>query len=226
MARRRSSASRLTSQPRASSSLPMIDQSKLRGPDAGIKLSPLDAPGVRQSAARNAVHHLEIRTRDSTGRCAWLLTQDDNWRTSWAVWTDFEWIARRHNIGGPPPRNLRWRQKWSARSPRPSRPSNTPQGDKNPMSIEKFDARDPRRRQMPASASPARSGAPGMSVAMIESHDLGGTCPKPRPARRKESAGRRRPMRCTRIERAFVHHIFSRQAQAGLGRADRPRKRG
>jgi uncharacterized protein (DUF302 family) len=26
-----------------------------------------------------------------------LLTQDDNGEV-WAVWTDFEWIAKRHNI--------------------------------------------------------------------------------------------------------------------------------
>ena len=59
--------------------------------------APLDAAGVRQSTARHPVHHLESRTPVSTGRSGLLLTQDDNGDV-WAAWTDFGWIAKRHNI--------------------------------------------------------------------------------------------------------------------------------
>src|SRR4051794_24213671 len=76
------------------------------------------------------------------------------------------------------PRSLRWPPRWSVRSPRPSPPNNS--GDilqrQHAMSVETFDVvilgggnggigvTGPVRRA-------------GMSVAMIESHELGGTCP-------------------------------------------------
>src|SRR5437660_12824655 len=72
-----------------------IDQSKLAA-DAGIKLraSTLlifgNPPLGTQFIASNPNAGLDWPVR-------LLLTQDDNGDV-WAVWTDFEWIARRHNI--------------------------------------------------------------------------------------------------------------------------------
>ena len=72
-----------------------IDQSKLAA-DAGIKLraSTLLVFG-------NPPLGTQFITSNPNAGLDWpvrlLLTQDDNGDV-WAVWTDFEWIARRHNI--------------------------------------------------------------------------------------------------------------------------------
>jgi uncharacterized protein (DUF302 family) len=71
-----------------------IDQSKLAA-DAGIKLRPStllvfgNPPLGTQFITSNPNAGLDWPVR-------LLLTQDDNGEV-WAVWTDFEWIARRHN---------------------------------------------------------------------------------------------------------------------------------
>jgi uncharacterized protein (DUF302 family) len=72
-----------------------IDQSKLAA-DAGIKLRPStllvfgNPPLGTQFITSNPNAGLDWPVR-------LLLTQDDNGDV-WAIWTDFEWIARRHNI--------------------------------------------------------------------------------------------------------------------------------
>src|SRR5215211_6447537 len=72
-----------------------IDQSKLAA-DAGINLRPStllvfgNPPLGTQFITSNPNAGLDWPVR-------LLLTQDDNGEV-WAVWTDFEWIARRHNI--------------------------------------------------------------------------------------------------------------------------------
>lgn len=72
-----------------------IDQSKLAA-EAGIKLRPStllvfgNPPLGTQFITSNPNAGLDWPVR-------LLLTQDDNGEV-WAVWTDFEWIARRHNI--------------------------------------------------------------------------------------------------------------------------------
>jgi uncharacterized protein (DUF302 family) len=72
-----------------------IDQSKLAA-DAGIKLRPStllvfgNPPLGTQFITSNPNAGLDWPVR-------LLLTQDDNGDV-WAVWTDFEWIARRHGI--------------------------------------------------------------------------------------------------------------------------------
>jgi len=72
-----------------------IDQSKLAG-DAGIKLRPStllvfgNPPLGTQFITSNPNAGLDWPVR-------LLLTQDDNGEV-WAVWTDFGWIAKRHNI--------------------------------------------------------------------------------------------------------------------------------
>ena len=93
--RKRSPASRPISPARASSSSSEIDQSKLAA-DAGIKLRPStllvfgNPPLGTQFITSNPNAGLDWPVR-------LLLTQDDNGDV-WAVWTDFGWIARRHNI--------------------------------------------------------------------------------------------------------------------------------
>jgi uncharacterized protein (DUF302 family) len=73
-----------------------IDQSKLAA-DAGIKLRPStllvfgNPPLGTQFITSNPNAGLDWPVR-------LLLTQDDN-DDVWAVWTDFGWIAKRHNIG-------------------------------------------------------------------------------------------------------------------------------
>jgi len=72
-----------------------IDQSKLAA-DAGVKLRPStllvfgNPPLGTQFITSNPNAGLDWPVR-------LLLTQDDNGDV-WAVWTDFEWIAKRHNI--------------------------------------------------------------------------------------------------------------------------------
>jgi uncharacterized protein (DUF302 family) len=72
-----------------------IDQSKLAA-DAGIKLRPStllvfgNPPLGTQFITSNPDAGLDWPVR-------LLLTQDDNGDV-WAIWTDFEWIAKRHNI--------------------------------------------------------------------------------------------------------------------------------
>ena len=72
-----------------------FDQSKLAA-DAGVKLRPStllvfgNPPLGTQFITSNPNAGLDWPVR-------LLLTQDDNGDV-WAVWTDFEWIARRHNI--------------------------------------------------------------------------------------------------------------------------------
>jgi len=72
-----------------------IDQSMLAA-DAGIKLRPStllvfgNPPLGTQFITSNPNAGLDWPVR-------LLLTQDDNGDV-WAVWTDFEWIAKRHNI--------------------------------------------------------------------------------------------------------------------------------
>ena len=72
-----------------------IDQSKLAA-DAGIKLRPStllmfgNTPLGTQFITSNPNAGLDWPVR-------LLLTQDDNGDV-WAVWTDFSWIAKRHNI--------------------------------------------------------------------------------------------------------------------------------
>ncbi|MGC2315576.1 MAG: DUF302 domain-containing protein [Bradyrhizobium sp.] len=72
-----------------------IDQSKLAA-DAGIKLRPStlllfgNPPLGTQFITANPNAGLDWPVR-------LLLTQDEN-GVVWAVWTDFEWIAKRHNI--------------------------------------------------------------------------------------------------------------------------------
>lgn len=72
-----------------------IDQSKLAA-DAGIKLRPStllvfgNPPLGTQFITSNPNAGLDWPVR-------LLLTQDDNGEV-WAVWTDFAWIAKRHNI--------------------------------------------------------------------------------------------------------------------------------
>ena len=72
-----------------------IDQSKLAA-DAGIKLRPStllvfgNPPLGTQFVTSNPNAGLDWPVR-------LLLTQDDKGEV-WAVWTDFAWIARRHNI--------------------------------------------------------------------------------------------------------------------------------
>jgi len=73
-----------------------IDQSKLAA-DAGIQLRPStllvfgNPPLGTQFITSNPNAGLDWPVR-------LLLTQDDNGDV-WAVWTDFGWIAKRHNIG-------------------------------------------------------------------------------------------------------------------------------
>lgn len=73
-----------------------IDQSRLAA-DAGIELRPStllvfgNPPLGTQFITSNPNAGLDWPVR-------LLLTQDDNGDV-WAVWTDFEWIARRHRIG-------------------------------------------------------------------------------------------------------------------------------
>ncbi len=72
-----------------------IDQAKLAG-EAGIKLRPStllvfgNPPLGTQFITSNPDAGLDWPVR-------LLLTQDDNGDV-WAIWTDFDWIARRHNI--------------------------------------------------------------------------------------------------------------------------------
>ena len=72
-----------------------IDQSKLAA-DAAIKLRPStllvfgNPPLGTQFITSNPNAGLDWPVR-------LLLTEDDNGEV-WAVWTDFQWIARRHNI--------------------------------------------------------------------------------------------------------------------------------
>lgn len=72
-----------------------VDQSKTAA-DAGIKLRPStllifgNPPLGTQFITSNPNAGLDWPVR-------LLLTQDDNGDV-WAVWTDFDWIARRHNI--------------------------------------------------------------------------------------------------------------------------------
>jgi uncharacterized protein (DUF302 family) len=72
-----------------------IDQSQLAA-DAGIKLRPStllvfgNPPLGTQFITSNPNAGLDWPVR-------LLLTQDDNGEV-WAVWSDFDWIARRHNI--------------------------------------------------------------------------------------------------------------------------------
>jgi uncharacterized protein (DUF302 family) len=72
-----------------------IDQSKLAA-DAGIRLRPStllifgNPPLGTQFITSNPDAGLDWPVR-------LLLTQDDNGEV-WAIWTDFTWIARRHNI--------------------------------------------------------------------------------------------------------------------------------
>ena len=72
-----------------------IDQSKLAA-DAGIKLRPStllvfgNPPLGTQFITSNPEAGLDWPVR-------LLITQDDNGDV-WAIWTDFEWIARRHDI--------------------------------------------------------------------------------------------------------------------------------
>jgi len=72
-----------------------IDQAQLAA-DAGIKLRPStllmfgNPPLGTQFITSNPNAGLDWPVR-------LLLTQDDNGDV-WAVWTDFEWIAKRHNI--------------------------------------------------------------------------------------------------------------------------------
>lgn len=72
-----------------------VDQSKLAA-DAGIKLRPStllvfgNPPLGTQFSTANPNAGLDWPVR-------LLLTQDDNGDV-WAVWTDFDWIAKRHNI--------------------------------------------------------------------------------------------------------------------------------
>ena len=72
-----------------------IDQSKL-ATDAGIKLR----PSTLLVFGNPPLGTQFIKSNPNTG-LAWpvrlLLTQDDNGDV-WAVWTDFGWIAKRHNI--------------------------------------------------------------------------------------------------------------------------------
>ena len=78
-----------------------IDQSKLAA-NAGIKLRPSillifgNPPLGTQFITSNPNAGLDWPVR-------LLLTQDDNGDV-WAVWTDFAWIARRHNIRDRGPR--------------------------------------------------------------------------------------------------------------------------
>ena len=72
-----------------------VDQSKLAA-DAGIKLRPStllifgNPPLGTQFITANPNAGLDWPVRP-------LLTQDENGDV-WAVWTDFDWIAKRHNI--------------------------------------------------------------------------------------------------------------------------------
>jgi len=72
-----------------------IDQSKLAA-DAGIKLRPSTL-----LVFGNPPLGTRFITSNPNAGLDWpvrlLLTQDDNGDV-WAVWTDFGWIARRHNI--------------------------------------------------------------------------------------------------------------------------------
>jgi uncharacterized protein (DUF302 family) len=72
-----------------------IDQSKLAA-DAGIRLRPSTL-----LVFGNPPLGTQFITSSPNAGLDWpvrlLLTQDDNGDV-WAAWTDFEWIARRHNI--------------------------------------------------------------------------------------------------------------------------------
>src|SRR6476646_998777 len=72
-----------------------IDQSKLAA-DAGIKLRPSTL-----LVFGNPPLGTQFITPNPDAGLAWpvrlLLTEDDNGDV-WAAWTDFAWIARRHNI--------------------------------------------------------------------------------------------------------------------------------
>jgi uncharacterized protein (DUF302 family) len=72
-----------------------INQSKLAA-DAGIKLRPSTL-----LVFGNPPLGIQFITSNPDAGLDWpvrlLLTQDDNGDV-WAIWTDFEWIARRHNI--------------------------------------------------------------------------------------------------------------------------------
>ncbi|MDN4984087.1 DUF302 domain-containing protein [Bradyrhizobium arachidis] len=72
-----------------------VDQSKLAA-DAGIKLHPSTL-----LIFGNPPLGIQFITANPSAGLDWpvrlLLTQDDNGDV-WAVWTDFDWIAKRHNI--------------------------------------------------------------------------------------------------------------------------------
>jgi uncharacterized protein (DUF302 family) len=72
-----------------------IDQSKLAA-DAGIRLRPSIL-----LVFGNPPLGIQFITSNPDAGLDWpvrlLLTQDDNGDV-WAIWTDFDWIARRHNI--------------------------------------------------------------------------------------------------------------------------------
>jgi uncharacterized protein (DUF302 family) len=72
-----------------------VDQSKLAA-DAGIKVRPSTL-----LVFGNPPLGTQFITANPNAALDWpvrlLLTQDDNGAV-WAVWTDFDWIAKRHNI--------------------------------------------------------------------------------------------------------------------------------
>ena len=72
-----------------------IDQSEA-GRRRRHQAAPLDPARVRQPAAGHAVHHRQRRRRPRLAGAP-AGTQDDAGQV-WAVYTDFNWIARRHGI--------------------------------------------------------------------------------------------------------------------------------
>ncbi len=169
-----------------------IEQSRLAA-DAGIKLRPStllvfgNPPLGTQFITSNPNAGLDWPVR-------LLLTQDDNGDV-WAVWTDFEWIAQASQHQG----SRRAIQDGDDRSSTPSPRRSPPNDAGEPFDVVILGGGN----AGIGVTGPVRRA--GMSVAMIEARDLGGTCPNRgcTPKKILVAAGHA----LHEIERASIHHI-------------------
>ncbi len=84
--------------------------------------APIDAAGVRQSPARNPVHHVQSQRRPRLAGAA-AADPGRQWRSS-GRYGPISDGSRSATTSAIAPRSSRWQPRWSARSPRPSRRSN------------------------------------------------------------------------------------------------------